>query len=367
VNKRTPALRVLLAGIFTAVLPLGAPAPAFSFDYNIEQIAPDVASQLSMEGIAAILNETVANPSAWEIFQLATTDATGHQVSVAPLKVVQTDSAVCPYIGVYHNQINTTQFATYLGCSSDLATWSQLGQIHSPASQPDLRLLSDGSVLYAEEYNNGRPVVRMHYYGNGQGKTGVDALIANPALSPTTIFTAPQTTFATVDGTPEFGRITYTGSISSSKIEVTHHFYDQLTSPRRDLQGVATLTNGRTWSNSRDTTMNNLITSAGGTGKIGDREVFKVGSTVYEVVEAQIGPAGNYYDTWRLFLVNKTANTAQQLSPALAGGAKSLGNPTLTFVTLPNGKSALVFTYFIFSVNNGTTPPGGHIYVYPLQ
>jgi hypothetical protein len=87
-------------------------------------------------------------------------------------------------------------------------------------------------------------------------------------------------------------------------------------------------------------------TAAGGTGKIGDREVF--GSTVYEVVEAQIGPAGNCYDTWRLFLVNKTTDTAQQLNPMLAGGAKSLGNPTLTFVTLPNGKPALVFRYFIF-------------------
>jgi hypothetical protein len=322
-NKRPRMPRVLIAGIFTAVLPLEAPAPAYAaFDYNIEQIAPAVASKLTTGDIAAILNETADNPSAWEIFQLATTDASGNPVSVAPLKVVQTDNTVCPYIGVYHNQINTTQFATYLGCSSDLATWSQVGQIHSPASQPDLRILSDGSVLYAEEYNTGRPVVRMHYYGNVSGMTGVDALIDNPSVIPTNTFTAPKTTFATTDGTPEFGRITYTGSIFSSTIEVTHHFYDQLTSPRRDLQGVATLTNGQKWSNSRDTTMNNVITNAGGTGKIGDREVFKVGSTVYEVVEAQIGLAGNYYDTWRLFLVNKTANTAQRLNPALAGGAK---------------------------------------------
>jgi hypothetical protein len=343
-------------------------SPAYAaFDYNVEHTAPPAASQLNMSQIAAILNETVSNPSSWEIFQLATTDASGHQISVAPLKLVQTDSILCPYVGVYHNQINTTQFATYLGCSSNLATWSQVGQIHSPASQPDLRLLSDGSVLYAEEYNPGRPVVRMHYYGDVPGKTGIDALIANPALTPTKTYTAPQTTFSTTDGTPEFGRINYTGSMLSSTIEVTHHFYDQLTSPRRDLQGVATLTNGKTWSNSRDTTMNNTITAAGGTGKIGDREVFEVGSTVYEVVEAQIGPAGNYYDTWRLFLVNKTANIAQQLNPVLAGGAKSLGNPTLTFVTLPNGKPALVFTYFIFGANNGTTPPGGHIYVYPFQ
>jgi hypothetical protein len=36
-------------------------------------------------------------------------------------------------------------------------------------------------------------------------------------------------------------------------------------------------------------------------------------------------------------------------------------------VTLPNGIPALVFTCFIFGANNGTTPPGGHMFVYPLE
>jgi hypothetical protein len=185
-NKRALMPRFLIAGVFSAVLPLEALSPAYAaFDYNIEQIAPAVASQLTMSDITAILNETVSSPSSWEKFQLATTDASGRLVSVAPLKVVQSDRAACPYVGVYHNQINTSQFATYLGCSSDLANWSQMGQIHSPASQPDLRILPDGSVLYAEEYNTGRPVVRIHYYGNALGKTGLDQLIANPAVTPT--------------------------------------------------------------------------------------------------------------------------------------------------------------------------------------
>src|SRR5689334_13329027 len=149
-----------VAGILAVVLPLGvALSPAYaSFDYNIEQIAPEAAGQLTTADVAAILNETAGNPAAWGIFQLSTTDANGHKVSVAPLKVVQTANTVCPYIGVYHNQIKPRQFATYLGCSSDLATWRQVGRIHSPASQPDLRILSDGSILYAEEYNAGRPV-----------------------------------------------------------------------------------------------------------------------------------------------------------------------------------------------------------------
>jgi hypothetical protein len=51
----------------------------------------------------------------------------------------------------------------------------------------------------------------------------------------------------------------------------------------------------------------------------------------------------------------------------LAGGAQSLGNPTVSFVTLPTGIPALVFTCFVFGANNGTTPLGGHIFVYPLE
>ncbi len=109
-----------------------------------------------------------------------------------------------------------------------------------------------------------------------------------------------------------------------------------------------------------------MVTSAGGNGKIGDREVFKVGSTVYKVVEAQVNPtSGNDFGAWRLFLINLTAGTIQRLDPVLAGGARSLGNPTVSFVTLPNGGPALVFTCFIFTENSGTTPPGGHLFVYP--
>jgi hypothetical protein len=109
------------------------------------------------------------------------------------------------------------------------------------------------------------------------------------------------------------------------------------------------------------------VNNAGGTGKIGDREVFEVGSQVYEIVEAQAGPEGNDYGSWRLFLVNKAAGTVQKLSTVLAGGAQSLGNPTVSFVTLMSGVPALVFTCFIFGANNGTTPPGGHMFVYPFE
>ncbi len=346
-----------------AVRPLTALSA--SYDYVAPQVAPSVAATLGTPDIAAILNETAPNKPHLVAYQLTTTDANNKIAGAAPLKVVPTDDASHPYLGIFHNQINGTQFATYLGYSTDLRVWHTIGQIHSPASQPDLRILPDDSVVYAEEYNpSGRPYVRVHYYGKG-AISGLQALISNPAVAPTQAITLPGTDLAKADGTPEFGRITYSGAIASSTLEVTHHYYDL---GQRDMEADGILTDFKTWSSPSDMTINNLVTNAGGNGKIGDREVFEVGSQVFEVVEAQVSPASSSdYGSWRLFLVNQTASTVQKLSPVLSGGAQSLGNPTVSFVTLPTGRPALVFTCFVFGANNGTTPPGGHMFVYPLE
>src|SRR5260370_588830 len=83
------------------------------------------------------------------------------------------------------------------------------------ASQPDMRMLADDSGLYAEEYHpSGTPYVRIQYYGNA-GLPGLQALIANPAVKPTTAMTMQGTLLAKADGTPEFGRISYDGAIAS--------------------------------------------------------------------------------------------------------------------------------------------------------
>jgi hypothetical protein len=364
---RRSSLRWLIFSVATVafsdltVLPITVLAA--SFDYVAPQVAPPSANNLGMADIAAILNEQVGSPYL-VAYQLTTTDVNGTIAGLAPLKVVPTDDAAHPYLAVFHNQINSTQFATFLGYSSDLMTWHTLGRIHSPASQPDMRILSDDSVLYAEEYNpSGRPYVRVQYYGNA-AISGLQALIANPATAPSNAITLAGTSMARADGTPEFGRISYAGTITSSTAEITHHYYYL---GQRDLEADGTLTNFKNWSSPADTVVNNLVTDAGGNGKIGDREVFEVGSHVYELVEAQVNPASaNDYGSWRLFLIDRTTSAVEQLSPQLTGGAQSLGNPTVSFVTLPNGVSALVFTCFVFGANNGTTLPGGHIFVYPL-
>jgi hypothetical protein len=362
------SLTFLCALVVSLALALALDGAQAAYSYNSEEIAPAVASNLTMPQIAAILNETGSNPPYLVAYGLTAATSAGKVVSAAPLKEVQTDDQACPYLGVYHNAIpKTSKFATYLGCSTDQRAWSEVGEIHSNASQPDMRILPDDSVLYADEYNpSGRPHVYIAYYGNAPGRTGLQALIANPAVAPTNKITLPGTFLAFADGTPEFGRIDYNGSILSSTIEINYHYYYL---SLRDLDAVGTLTNFESWSGASDTQTNDLVNGAGGNGKIGDREVFEVGSTVYKLVEAQVNPpkSGDAFGSWRLFLVDKTHGAVQMLNPQLSGGAQSLGNPTLTFVMLSNGMPALVFTCFVFSEEANATPPGGHIYIYRLQ
>ena len=374
---RSLIFRLLIVGVSAVSISYVGLSPragqAATYDYMAPQVAPPIASGLSMDQIAAILNQTAPNPPYLDAYgQTTTNDATRSTAGLAPVKVVQTADSAHPYLGVFHSLV-TNKFSTYLAYSLDLDTWHTLGAIDDIVnqdfgSQPDIRILPDDSVLFAEEYNGVKvkqPQIRVRYYGNVGTLTGLQAFILDPTLPPTYEKILPSMPSSHADGTPEFGRIQYNGSILSAKIEIPHHYYYL---GMRDIQALGTLTNFHKWSDTTDAATNNLVTNAGGNGKIGDREVFKVGSTVYEVVEAQVHPTSrDDYSSWRLFLINKTAGTIRQLSPKLVGGGLSLGSPTVSFVTLPTGVHALVFTCFVFSGNSQATPPGGHMFIYPLE
>jgi hypothetical protein len=343
----------------SAAVPAAAP-----LSYPPLETAPPAAAGFTPDQMATILSETGPNTPYVVVYHLTATTSAGTRIGAAPLEVAQTDLPRTPYVGVFHHLLNAARFQTYLAWSPDLATWHALGAVHAPASQPDLRVLSDDSVLYADEYKPaGRAFVQLRYYGTRAGRTGLQALLADPATPPTAAIILPGSADATQDGTPEFGRLSYGGTFAASRIEINYHYYWR---GRRDLDGTGRLTDGTIWAGGPDTPTNTLVDRAGGVGKIGEREVFQVGPTVYELVEAQIRPASSEFGDWRLFLVDRTARRARMLHPALAGGAQSIGNPHVSFLTLPDGRPALALTCFVFNVDNGTTPTGGHLYVYPL-
>src|SRR5262249_23608765 len=119
-----------------------------------------------MAQIAAILNETGPNKPYFVAYALRAAIPNG-TVSAAPLKVVETEDGKCPYLGVYHNSINSSQFATYLACSADNELWSQVGQIHVARASRTSPALAGTRVwlLYFQrkqrDNHTGRPYLRL--------------------------------------------------------------------------------------------------------------------------------------------------------------------------------------------------------------
>src|SRR5260370_22445117 len=117
-NKRFPRVVAAVVLVNLAVQPLMARSA--TYDYVAPQVAPTIAANLGTADIAAILNETAPNKPYLVAYQLTTTDANNNLADAAPLKVVQADDSLHPYIGVFHNQITSTHFATDLSYSTDL-------------------------------------------------------------------------------------------------------------------------------------------------------------------------------------------------------------------------------------------------------
>ena len=112
------------------VMLLSASAGA-AYIYSPSQVSP--VATITTAQIAAILNQTAPTtpqfPAVEQYQQMTTTDATSAVENLAPLKVVQTDDAAHRYLGVFHNQVTTTKFATYAAYSTDLVHWHTLGAI----------------------------------------------------------------------------------------------------------------------------------------------------------------------------------------------------------------------------------------------
>src|SRR5438105_14352751 len=111
-NRCFPSMIAAVVLVNLAAQPLTARST--TYDYVAPQVAPPIAANLGTADIAAILNETAPNKPYLVAYQLTTTDANNNLAGAAPLKVVPTDDASHPSLGVFHNQINSTQFATYL-------------------------------------------------------------------------------------------------------------------------------------------------------------------------------------------------------------------------------------------------------------
>jgi hypothetical protein len=315
---------------------------------------PDTA--LSEEELVSILNRESKTSSIVSTYGLTMQLRSNRRVSADVIKIIETRSFPWPYVGVFHRFDRHDYFKTEMIVSHDLRNWQHVRTISDKASMPDIRLLVDGTVLYAEERNPSgtRPFIEVSHFRDLQTFSASGA--------PSSSVTLPKTSGASADGTPSFRRIRYGGNLSQSEIEVSYHYFKGSVD---DKNGRGVLSGFSQWVRARKKLPINQVMSKLGYNQVGGREVFRIRSSVYELIEARPSTHGSWAD-WRVFLINRCSGRLRRLAPRLVGGAVSVGNPKLSFLRLPNGQPGMVTSYFVFSEGGGRTPSGTHLQIVPL-
>jgi len=82
-------------------------------------------------------------------------------------------------------------------------------------------------------------------------------------------------------------------------------------------------------------------------GHIGDRDYGQIFGRNFSLQEAQLVKSD--FGTWHIFLYDHSTGNFTEVNIKTHKGSTSFGNPTFTRLKSPNGKNAIVVTYFLFS------------------
>lgn len=100
------------------------------------------------------------------------------------------------------------------------------------------------------------------------------------------------------------------------------------------------------------TEYNKKLRDMGVKGHIGDRDYIQIFGRNITLQEANLVPPSSYgtlfWGSWRIFLYDHSTNNFSMLQITTHDSSTSFGNPTLTLLESPKGKT-LIVTYFLFS------------------
>ncbi|USI73417.1 hypothetical protein [Sphingomonas morindae] len=315
----------LIAG---GLLLSATPAPA-----NSPTIEPRLFSALSAVNTAPVIVQRAVSD---------TTDADGHN-NLDALKIIQPRDGSAPYryLGVYHRQSRAdAPYRLGMVGSNDLRRWTIIngsldGEVaNADNAMPDITRLSDGSYLLVYETDpsvvdksrSATPYFRIRHFAN------YAALAAGTADRQ---FDFEHTLSSThcAEGTPNFRKISYNGSLDDSTIEIGFHYCNWDAEHRLDAShGVGdsaargTLTNFRLWRN-QDWHELNAAMRARGVAQIGQMSTFQYQGNTYTIVEGQ--RTFGDFNTWKIYIYNEDSKFLRQLDVMTPDRAPSLANPTL--------------------------------------
>ena len=256
------------------------------------------------------------------------------------------------YLGVYHTG-NTVNLAV----STDLLDWEFRRTLDAQATQPTICALATGGYLTAVEYNDqarSGGLLRLRHYAN------LSALLAGAFDRERTL---RRSLSRCNEGTPNFHSVTLTPDIDHSTIDLGFHYQRKCD---LDRQGRGRLTDFTRWTAAEDHAADSLLTAAAGIqgravkGNIGGRDIAvfdSIGYTLYEVqyVKGDFG-------SWRLYLHNGRTGTAAYLPVTTHRGSTAFANPTITAITSPGGRPAIVATLFLPSEGAAPGEAGQLVY-----
>jgi hypothetical protein len=278
-------------------------------------------------------------------------DSLGNRMDTA--KVIASPAG--GYLAVYHSG-QTCHLAT----STDLLAWTHRAVIDQPATQPTIAATPDGGLLTAAEFNDGHGgQLRLRYWPS------LDVLLTG---RPAHQFLAPRTLSACNEGTPSIRRISLASDVEASRIELGLHYHRDC---QVDRQARGTLTGFRTWMAATDLQLDAAVERAAAAagepvgGNIGDRDHLRYRGRDYDVVEAQ-GRRGDFA-SWRVYLYDRAAGTAQRLNIVTHGGSRAFANPTATVLRDPAGRQALMVTLFVPAEGAAPGEAGSLLYHVPVE
>ena len=297
--------------------------------------------------LAALLGDVRAASA----FRYDARDSAGNRMDTA--KVIPGPAG--GYLAVYHSGA-----VCHLATSADLMEWTQRAVVDEPATQPTIAATGDGGLLTAAEFNDGHGGrLRIRHWAS------LDALLAG---RPTREFLAPRTLSACNEGTPSIRQASLDGGLDSSRIELGLHYHRAC---QVDRQARGTLTGFRTWTAATDPQLDAAVERAAAAagerigGNVGDRDHLRHFGRDYDLIEAQ-GRRGDFA-TWRVYLHDRAAGTAERLDIVTHKGSTAFANPTATRLRDPAGRDAIMVTLFLPMEAAAPGEAGSLLYLVPVE
>jgi hypothetical protein len=300
-----------------------------------------------MTTLAGVLGD-VRSASA---FRYDARDSAGNRMDTA--KVIPSPAG--GYLAVYHDGE-----VCHLATSTDLMEWTHRAVVDEPATQPTVAATGDGGLLTAAEFNDGHGGrLRVRWWPT------LEALLAG---RPARQFLAPRTLSPCNEGTPSIRRLSLHGDPDSSTVELGFHYHRDC---QVDRQALGTLTGFSGWAAATNPGLDAAVERAAAAagqrirGNIGDRDHLRHLGRDYDLVEAQ-GRRGDFA-TWRVYLHDRAAGTAEQLQVTTHRGSTAFANPTATRLRDPAGRDSLMVTLFLPMEGAAPGEAGSLLFVVPLD